>query len=168
MRNIIIALLIIPLLAILQSTLLPYFNFQSAVSLDLVLVIVLSWNLVYPNSESMFWALLGGLMLDALSGAHMGTNIIALTMASLIPNLVSSRIWSTHILLRIFVGITGTAIYYIVYFILLTTTGWQTKWSNLPTDKLVNSIMINVFVMILILPSVRWIALRITKRNIDI
>ncbi len=116
----------------------------------------------------MFWALLGGLMLDALSGAHMGTNIIALTMASLIPNLVSSRIWSTHILLRIFVGITGTAIYYIVYFILLTTTGWQTKWSNLPTDKLVNSIMINVFVMILILPSVRWIALRITKRNIDI
>jgi rod shape-determining protein MreD len=168
LKNITIALLIIPLLAILQSTLLPYLNFHSTVKLDLVLIVVLSWNLVYPNSDGMLWALVGGLMLDALSGAHIGTNIISLTIASLIPNLMSSRIWSTHILLKIAVGIAGTTIYYLAYLLLLTTTGWRLNWSNLQADDLASKIIINVFIMILILPLARWLALKITYRSINI
>ena len=168
MRNIILGLLVIPFLAIFQSTLLPYLNFHDKFKLDLVLVIVLSWNLAYPDSESLLWALLGGLMLDALSGTHMGINIIALTMASLIANLAGSRVWSTHIILRISVGITGTVIYYLVYFLLLTTTGWKTDWANIPIENFVRSIIINVFVIILILPTARWLAVTITKRSIDI
>ena len=116
----------------------------------------------------MLWALVGGLMLDALSGAHIGTNVISLTMASLIPNLMSSRIWSTHILLKISVGIAGTTIYYLAYLLLLTTTGWRPNWSNLQTDDLVSKIIINVLVMILILPLARWLALKITYRSINI
>ena len=116
----------------------------------------------------MLWALVGGLMLDALSGAHIGTNVISLTMASLIPNLMSSRIWSTHILLKIAVGIAGTTIYYLAYLLLLTTTGWRPNWSNLQADDLASKIIINVFIMILILPLARWLALKITYRNIDI
>jgi len=168
LRNIILGLLVIPLLAIFQSTLLPYLNFHGKFNLDLVLIIVLSWNLAYPESESLLWALLGGLMLDALSGAHMGTNIISLTLASLIANLAGIRVWSTHIILRISVGITGTIIYYLVYFLLLTITGWRTDWANLPIENFVGSIIINVFVMILILPSARWLAVKITQRTIDI
>jgi len=168
LRNIILGLLVIPLLAIFQSTLLPYLNLHGEFNLDLVLVIVLSWNLAYPNSESLLWSLLGGLMLDSLSGAHMGINIIALTMASLTANLAGSRVWSTHIILRISVGITGTIIYYLVYFLLLTITGWRTDWANLPIENLVSSIIINVLVMIMIFPSIRWLTAKITQHSIDI
>jgi len=164
----ILGLLVIPLLAIFQSTLLPYLNLHGEFNLDLVLVIILSWNLAYPNSESLLWALLGGLMLDSLSGAHMGINIISLTMASLVANWAGSRIWSNHIILRISVGITGTIIYYLVYFLLLTITGWTTDWANIPIVNFVRSIIINVFVMILILPTTRWLAVKITQRSIDI
>ena len=164
----ILGLLVIPLLAIFQSTLLPYLNLHGEFNLDLVLVIVLSWNLAYPNSESLLWALLGGLMLDTLSGTHMGINIIALTMASLTANLAGSRVWSTHIILRISVGITGTIIYYLVYFLLLNITGWTTDWANIQIVNFVRSIIINVFVMILILPTTRWLAVKITQRSIDI
>ena len=164
----ILGLLVIPLLAIFQSTLLPYLNLHGEFNLDLVLVIVLSWNLAYPNSESLLWALLGGLMLDSLSGAHMGINIISLTMASLVANWAGSRIWANHIILRTSVGITGTIIYYLVYFLLLTITGWTTDWANIPIVNFVRSIIINVFVMILILPTTRWLAVKITQRSIDI
>ena len=164
----ILGLLAMPLLAIFQSTLLPYLNLHGEFNLDLVLVIVLSWNLAYPESESLLWALLGGLMLDSLSGAHMGINIISLTLASLIANLAGSRVWSTHIILRISVGIIGTIIYYLVYILLLTITGWTTDWANLPIDNLVRSIIINVFIIILIVPTARWLAEKLTKRSIDI
>jgi len=168
LRNIIIALLLLPLLAILQSTLLPYFSWHSKIKLDLVLVIVLSWNLVYPNRESILWALIGGLMMDSLSGSHMGTSVTALVTASLIANLGSSRVWSSHIILRISVAIAGSIIYYLVYFLLLATTGWRTDWTNLPIDNLLRSIPINVLLMMLILPPARWLALRITRQDVDI
>ncbi len=167
MRNIIIGLLVLPLLAILQSTLLPYFSWYSIFKLDLVLVAVLSWNLVYPNIEGMLWALIGGLIMDSLSGAHMGTSITALVIASLIANSWGSRIWSSHIILRISVAIAGSIIYYLVYFLLLATTGWRTDWTNLPIDNLLRSIPINVLLMMLILPPARWLALRITQEGID-
>lgn len=167
MRNIIIGLLVLPLLAILQSTLLPYFSWYSIFKLDLVLVAVLSWNLVYPNIEGMLWALIGGLIMDSLSGAHMGTSITALVIASLIANSWGSRIWSSHIILRILAAVAGSTMYYLVYLLLLATTGWSADWTDIPIDNLLPSIAINVMIMILILPIVRWLALRITQEGID-
>ena len=142
MRNIIIGLLVLPLLAILQSTLLPYFSWYSIFKLDLVLVAVLSWNLVYPNIEGMLWALIGGLIMDSLSGAHMGTSITALVIASLIANWWGSRIWSSHIILRLFTSISGIIIYYLIYVLLLAVTGWSADWTSLPINHLLPSTII--------------------------
>ena len=69
---------------------------------------------------------------------------------------------------KIAVGIAGTTIYYLAYLLLLTTTGWRLNWSNLQADDLASKIIINVFIMILILPLARWLALKITYRNINI
>ena len=106
--------------------------------------------------------------MDSLSGSHMGTSVTALATASLIANLGSSRVWSSHIILRISVAIAGSIIYYLVYFLLLATTGWRTDWTNLPIDNLLRSIPINVLLMMLILPPARWLALRITRQDVDI
>ena len=166
MRNIIIALLVLPLLAILQSTLLPYFSWYSIFKLDLVLVAVLSWNLVYPNVEGMLWALIGGLIMDSLSGAHMGTSIIALCIASLIANWAGSHGWSNHIILRLFTSISGIIIYYLIYLLLLATTGWSADWTSIPINHLLPSTTINAFATILIFPIVRWLSSRITRQGI--
>ena len=168
MRNIIIALLVLPLLAILQSTLLPYFSWYAVFKVNLVLVTVLSWNLAYPHTEGILWALIGGLMLDSLSGSHMGTSIIALCIASLTTNWAGSHAWSSHIILRLFTSISGIIIYYLIYVLLLAVTGWSADWTSLPINHLLPSTIINTLAMILIFPIVRWLSSRITRQGINI
>jgi len=166
LRNIIVALLVLPLLAILQSTLLPYFSWYAVFKVNLVLVTVLSWNLVYPHTEGVLWALIGGLMMDSLSGSHMGTSIIALCIASLIANWAGSRAWSSNIILRLFTSISGIIIYYLIYLLLLATTGWSADWTSIPINHLLPSTIINALATILILPILRWLSSHTTRQGV--
>ena len=61
MRNFLLALLLLPILAAIQSTVIAQSGWAAKARPDLVLVVVLAWNIASPHAESMLWALLGGL-----------------------------------------------------------------------------------------------------------
>ena len=62
------------LLALLQSSLLPPFSIIGAHP-DLILLAVVSWTLQRGLTEGLTWAFVGGLWLEALSGAPLGLSL---------------------------------------------------------------------------------------------
>ena len=168
MRNVLLALLLLPLLAAAQSTLIPQTIWFIRVKPDLVLVAVLAWNLASPHAESILWALIGGLAIDAISGGPMGATIVALLAATVLANFTSARVWASHIFLRIAVAVSGSILYYLVYSIVLVFSNWGDNWGNTLINMLLPATALNTILMLLVFPSARWLTTRISPRSIGI
>jgi rod shape-determining protein MreD len=74
------------LMAVLQSTVTAQLDLFG-VSPDLVLLLVVSWTLLRGIQEGVVVALVGGMVLDALSGAPFGLGAAALLVASVLAGL---------------------------------------------------------------------------------
>ncbi len=166
MRNVLLAVLLLPLLAAAQSTLIPQTSLAVWAKPDLVLVVVLAWNLASPHAESILWALIGGLAVDALSGGPMGTAILALLTATVLANFTSARVWESHIFLRITVAVAGSVLYYLVYSLVLTFFGWRANWISALVSIFLPTAALNTGLMLLLFPPARWLATRISPRHI--
>ncbi len=164
MRNVLLALLLLPLLAAAQSTLIPQLAWVAKARPNLVLVVVLVWNLASPQAESILWAFIGGLAVDALSGGPMGATVLALLTATVLTNFTSARVWESHIFLHITVAIAGTVLYYLTYSLVLVFSGWGAHWSTLISIFLPASAL-NTALMLLLFPPARWLASRIAPRT---
>ena len=168
MKNITIGLILLPISAILQSSLLPYSDWQDIFKLDLILILTLTWNIAYRNNTSMYWALIGGLMTDTLSVNYFGTNVISLLFASMLANVVNTKVWSNNIGLNILTSIVGCTVYYITYLIVLSATGFTINWTNAQMIFLTRSILVNASLIILILPIMKILSNTIYQPRIKI
>lgn len=166
MRNLLLALLLLPLLAAIQSTLIPAWGWAARAKPDLVLVVVLAWNLASPHANSMLWALIGGLAVDALSGGPMGASVLALLAASTLANFTSARVWESHIFLRIAVAVSGSVLFYLIYSLVLTFSGWRTDWMSALVSIFLPTATLNTVLMLVLFPAARWLADRIAPRTI--
>lgn len=161
-----LALLLLPLLAAIQSTLVPGWGWAERAKPELVLVVVLAWNLANPRASSLAWALVGGLSVDSLSGGPMGASVLALLSASALANFTSARVWDSHILLRIAVATSGSVTFYLIYLIVLTLSGWRTDWMSTLASIILPAVTLNTILMLLLFPPARWLADRIEPRTI--
>ncbi len=167
MRNILLSLLLLPLLAAAQSTLIPQLDWAAKPRPDLVLVVVLAWNLASPRAESILWALIGGLAVDALSGGPMGANVLALLAATLLANFTSAHVWQSHLFLRIAVTVAGSVLYYLVYSLVLAFSGWRADWASVFVTIFLPAAALNTAIMLLLFPPARWVGARIGPRTIN-
>jgi len=165
-RNVLLALLLLPLLAAAQSTLIPQSGWAAKARPDLVLVVVLAWNLASPHAESILWALIGGLAVDALSGGPMGASVLALLAATLLANFTSARVWQSHLFLRIAVTVPGSMLYYLIYSLVLAFSGWQADWASVSVTIFLPAAALNTALMLLLFPPARWVGARIAPRTI--
>lgn len=165
MRNVLLALLLLPVLAAAQSSLIPLSGWLTNARPDLVLVMVLVWNLASPHAESILWALIGGLAVDTVSGGPMGATVMALLTATMLANFMSARFWESHIFLRIAVAVAGSVLYYLVYSVILAFSGWQLDWISALASILLPASALNTVLTLLLFPSTRWIASRIAPRT---
>ena len=166
MRNMLLGLLLLPMLAATQSTLIAQSGWAAKARPDLVLVVVLAWNIASPHAESILWALIGGIAMDSLSGGPMGSTVLALLTATLLANFTSARVWQSHILLRIMVSVSGSVLYYLVYSIVLALSGWRADWTSALVSIFLPSVGLNTALMLLLFPPARWLATRIAPRTI--
>jgi|TARA_B100002003_G_C13912659_1_gene444088 rod shape-determining protein MreD len=168
MRNFLLALLLLPMLAAIQSTVIAQSGWAVKARPDLVLVAVLAWNIASPHTESILWALIGGIAVDNLSGGPMGSTVVALLTATLLANFTSARVWQSHIMLRIIVPVAGSVLYYLVYSLVLAFSGWRADWTSALISVFLPSVAVNTALMLLLFPPARWLATRIASRTINI
>ncbi|MQC25107.1 MAG: rod shape-determining protein MreD, partial [Chloroflexi bacterium] len=98
MTQLLLGIGLLPLAALLQSSVLPHLPF-AALRPDLMLVIVLAWNLARSHRDGLLWAFAGGLLLDTLSAGPFGAMLLALFVVSLTANFIGAPLWNANPLL---------------------------------------------------------------------
>src|SRR3990172_7551370 len=106
-------ILIMALLAVIQSSVLARFPFLDGTP-TLILLACVSWTLTGRVLEAMAFAFSGGLFLDLLSGAPFGASAMALVACVYLASLSEGRFWEAHPLAPLGVVAAASSAYYAV------------------------------------------------------
>jgi rod shape-determining protein MreD len=118
MRTVLIGLPVLMLAAAVESSVLPDLRTPGGGSVNLVLLLTLSWTLAGDWNGGMVWGLLGGLFLDLLSGGPLGIQSLALVTTAYVASLTEGQLWRSHVLLPLAAALFGS-----LAFQLLTLAG---------------------------------------------
>lgn len=99
------------LLAILQSSVLSYIGLLEGRP-DLVLLAIVAWAVTGRSGEAMILGLIGGLMLDLLSGVPLGATSLILVLIALLVSLFEVRFWEAHLLMPLAVTLVASFLYH--------------------------------------------------------
>jgi rod shape-determining protein MreD len=156
--------------AILQASLIPQLELSGG-GPNLVYVLVLAWSLNAPLEQAVVWSLVGGLSLDLLSAAPLGTSAIGLVLQTFILSSLGTQLFQLGILLLVFMSVFGTFVYEIFRMLLVglfwligylpATAPLSLDFSTAVTSTIAPTMLYN---FILILPT--YILLRLIQRRL--
>jgi rod shape-determining protein MreD len=115
------ALLVLPLLTVLQQGITPHFALFGARP-DFVLLAVVDWGLIRGVEEGMLWGFVGGVFVDLFSGLPFGTSSLAYVSIAAVVSLGQNVLLRTHILLPLVAGAIATLLYYAIAIIVMAST----------------------------------------------
>jgi len=151
MLNTFIPLAILISAALLQATLSPFIKI-SEVHPDLVFVLVIGWVVLRGLEEGLFWALIGGLSLDLLSGAPFGVFTLSMLLVALTSSLFHGRLFGSSIVLPLSLTFPLSLLFNGLALLFLALLGRHIVWSDAFFSKLLPIAIFNTMVMMLIFP----------------
>ena len=119
---------------------------------DLMLLVVVSWNLVRGVRDGVVWGIIGGIMLDFVSGAPFGGHTIALFLASFLAGLGGMSVFRFGLALPVVIVLLSTIAYDLFLAAFLSLVGWPIQWLDLIVEVVLPSIVLNL----LATPFVFW------------
>ena len=151
----------LPLLAfaaVLQATVLAQFHIFGG-TVDLVLLLTLSWTLVGEWRGGPIWGLMGGLCLDLLSGGPFGANALGLVLVAYFASLSEGRFWRSHVLLPLATALPATVVYHLLVLLTLALTGHSVDWGLSLSQVTLPTVLLNTLFMLPVYHFVRWLHL---------
>jgi rod shape-determining protein MreD len=131
-------------LALLQTTLMPAASLGFTRPL-LPLLAVVTWGLHRGPVAGAWWALAGGLFLDIVSPAPLGTYTLPMLAAAGVVALVRARLYPTSLLLPIAVAAAATAAFTLVQRGLLSIRLGYLSWApDTLAEELLPAIALNL------------------------
>jgi rod shape-determining protein MreD len=164
--NVYWSFLLLSVMALLQSTFLPQVKVLG-VQPDLVLLIVVAWSLLRGSEEGMLWALIGGLALDALSGARLGVNTLPLLLIGFLAGLWQHGLVRMDVLVPLLVVPLATLAYQGAMVALLKLLGWPAAWQAALRFSILPTTLVNTLLMPIVYVLIRWIHRRTRDENIE-
>ena len=143
-------------MAILQTTLLPYLSING-IKPDLLLVLVAIWSLLNGSREGSLWALVGGFILDLLSGAPFGIGTLSLVAVSLLGGLRQVRAIHASYFLPIFVAV-ASLVHDGIFLTLMQLSGQPVTWMDSLLRSTLLGTALNVGAAFLVYPLLRRLA----------
>ena len=150
--------------AILQSTAAPRLAMASARP-DLMLTSVVAWSLLtafrareleYAGespgltrgiNDGVVWGFVGGMFLDLLSGAPLGTSALALMVAALAVGVIGVAVASAAPLLVALMTALGTLLYHLVFLLVMALMGRPVFWAPAVTRVIAPSMLLNLMLI---------------------
>jgi len=163
--NVYIAIPLMAVLTIVQSSILPRFPIFGFVPI-LPFLVVVAWGLLRSPDEGVLWAFIAGFFLDLFSISPLGSQSLAMMLAIIAVttaqrSLPASRLWLPALLTA-----AATLIYLAVYLFLVRLAGLTIDWqitNQLPQLTLLHG---------LLAVPVYWLAMtinrRLTPRSIEV
>ena len=156
MTTYLLGLPLLALAAVIQATVLSRYHLLGG-TLDLVLLLTLSWTLVGERQGGPGWGLIGGLFLDLLSGGPFGAHALSLVIVAYGASLTEGRFWRSHVLLPLATVLLGTVMYHLIYLLFLAASGHSVDWSASLAQVTLPAALINTLLMLPVYHLVRWL-----------
>lgn len=158
--SIYLSLLILGTTIVIQGTLLARLHLFGA-SPNLLLVVVVCWSLLHSVSEGLLWAFVGGLGVDLIAGLPLGTTALALMPTCFLAGLGRSSIFTNSVLLPALLVMLATLIFGGLSLILMSLRGTPVEWAGTALRVILPELALNVLLVLLIYPLLRWLAAHI-------
>ena len=161
--------LFIPLLILAsvgQAAFLPWVRLGGVVP-DVVLVLVMAWSLLRGVRHGLIWALIAGLILDALSAAPQGTFTFALAVASLTCSVGAVNFFRSGVLLPMAGALLGLFAYYVVFLLIIYLAGRPVVVGDVLTRVFLPALIVNPVLMVPVFPHLRYLHRVIDYREIS-
>ena len=110
------------LVSLLQSTLSPRLQI-GAVWPDFLLLVVMSWALLRRANEALLWSLLGGLIVDLVSGGPFGGTVMALIAVTAVASLMANGAFQGRTILPVVAAFVATLAFHGVYVLAMLLVG---------------------------------------------
>jgi len=88
------------------------------------------WGLLRGSREGSLWALIGGLLLDLLSGAPFGLATLSLLAVGALCGLQQLRMFQSRFLLPVVVVAASVVVHDLVFLFLLQLAGRPVSWAD--------------------------------------
>lgn len=121
------ALWLLPVLALLQTSLVPHLTVDGALP-GIVLVAAVDWGILRGADEGMLWGLIGGICIGVFSSWPMGASAVALVVVTYLVSLGGSTFIRTHALLPLATVFVATIVYYLIALFILESTRHPVAW----------------------------------------
>jgi rod shape-determining protein MreD len=148
--------LLLIIIGLVQAAFLPHLAVAGH-RLDLMLAVVVAWSILRGARQGLIWALAGGLVLDVLSGAPFGVFSAALAGASVVASSGAASFFRSHGLLPIGAIMFASIAYYAICLGLLQLTGRPMLTPETITRVVLPQFALNVGLMLIVFPAVRWL-----------
>lgn len=136
---------VVLLTVLLQTAVAPRFSLLD-VRPDLLLILIVAWGTARGLQEAITGGVVGGILLDIVSGAPFGLTTIALLPVSFIAGQSRPFFQGTHLLTVLAIVFCGTFIYDSIFLLGLQSTGWDVDWLTSLTGIFVPVAVLNSLV----------------------
>jgi rod shape-determining protein MreD len=161
--------MIIPLaalVAIAQSSITSHLR-VFGVSPDLVLVFTTSSILVLGSKDGLLFGLLGGLMLDAFSGAPFGLVTLSLVITGYLVGMAEYNLFRSARIVPLLSITLATVIFYLLFIFLLQMTGRPMLWGATAQRVILPAIALNAAVMFLAYRLLLWLRAKLGPPTVE-
>lgn len=116
------------------------------------MVVVLSWSLLRPFDEAIFWALGGGIILDLLAATPFGFFTVSLVIVVALVNFWQDRLSDRALVLPVLLALPYSILFNLCGLIFLRLLGTTIDWQNVPGKIIFPVALMDVGVMAFIFP----------------
>jgi len=156
MMTYVVGVPLLVLAAVLQSTVLSHFRVFAG-TLDLVLLLTISWTISGDWLGGIAWGFIGGLCLDLLSGGPLGAAALGLVLMAYFASLTEGRFWRSHVLLPLATIALGTFGFHTLYLVGLSLSGHPVSWSYDLARITLPAAVLNTLGMLPVYYALRWV-----------
>ncbi len=129
--------------------------------LSLVMLFVLCWSIRADLTESLIWALVGGLVIDLLSVLPLGTTSVALILIAFVANSVAQQLFRVRILFLVAMAPVATVFLTAFTLAALAMLGNTYDIMTVVSRVMIPSMIYNLFAVIPVYAIVRLIQRRL-------
>ncbi|OQY32845.1 MAG: rod shape-determining protein MreD [Anaerolineaceae bacterium 4572_5.1] len=165
--GIFLAIPILSIATILQSAVISRITLLQGTA-DIVLLIVIAWALQKNVKTGWQWGLIGGLLVDFISGLPFGIYTIGYLLVTGLTLALQARIWRLAVLVQLFATFVGTILIHALSILVLVIRGTSLPLQDVLQTIVLPSLILNLFLAIPVYSIIRELAGLVYPEEIEI
>lgn len=157
---------VLALAVLIQATLLARIKFLGAAP-DLLVVAVVCWGLIRGVADGLVWGFVGGLGVDIVSGLPVGTSSLGLMAVSLLAGLGRSSVFPGSLTLPMLLVALATPVHGWIVLLIEQMLGTPVDWVTSTLRVILPEMGLNVLLVIIVYPALRWLATQIQSVQME-